>query len=266
MYNGHLQATAAASIVAVSAILFNTRMTLGLLLMPFLVFEAIYYYDRYRDIDRDEATNQARTKHLRRYQKLIPQVIASLLLAALIIGWWFGSLQALVFMGLVALLGLLYPIVFKNITKHLPLFKNFYVASVFALLIFFPFIYQGEPIARDGLAAGLFLFVLGESLITQVLLDIKDRPSDRRYNLQTLPAMLTPRQTMYFLGSGSAIMVLGVIVASRLLPALMPLTPLAIGSLLANSYATWAVASRRRGIPVVGFGKYLLWPFISIVL
>jgi len=61
IYTGHLQAIGAAGIVYLAAALFNLPVPLLLLGAVYTLFQGIYYYDRYSDIDIDRETNSKRT-------------------------------------------------------------------------------------------------------------------------------------------------------------------------------------------------------------
>lgn len=59
IYNGHLQALGAVAIVYISSILaFDRKPDISLLILVYLVFQFIYYFDRFHDIKSDELTNK----------------------------------------------------------------------------------------------------------------------------------------------------------------------------------------------------------------
>jgi 4-hydroxybenzoate polyprenyltransferase len=263
LYAGHLQSIGVVGIVLTVASLSGTPMTFFMLLVPYLLLQAIYYYDRYRDLEMDITTNATRTQHLQKYQNIIPLLIAVFLVMAIFFILVFSNIATLIFSVAVIAFGLLYPRVFKQITKTIPLFKNVYVSFVFALFVLFPFVYMSEKILITDIGP-LFMFVLAEGIIMQMILDIKDVTSDQKRQIRTLPIMIKEKSTIHFIFVASS-----VIFTSALLfayrtyaPAVIPLAAI---SFIVNVASILLVLQEKPTGYIIVSAKYLFWP-LTILL
>ncbi len=188
LYNGHFQTLGSLSIIIFSSILLKIKITWDILLIVYIAFYLIYLHDRYQNIDIDSLTNQTRSQHLKIIYKYIPFILIIGLFALLTLLLYFSNKQSILFVILIVLFGFLYPIYFKKLTKKIPLFKNFYVASVFALLVLLPIIYYSVAINNTmaKILSIIFLFTFIRALMMQFFLDIKDFEGDKKLGLLTL--------------------------------------------------------------------------------
>jgi len=192
LYNGYLQSLSGATVAYISSLVLFKKEVLSFFWLIFLIFLFIHIFDRFRDIRLDEKTNRKRVRHLLMYFDKIPLVLSFLFLMLL----FFllkskTNLNAILFSLLIIFFGLLYPIFFKKITKIIPLFKNFYVSSVYFLVAFYPILNSAYNLSSLSLAFWIFsFFVLSESGISQMILDVKDLESDKLLGLKTLPVIL----------------------------------------------------------------------------
>lgn len=264
-YAGHLQAIGAALVVYIASHFLGFPVATSLMFATYCVFQAIYYFDRYRDLEKDGATNQVRTRHLKTYSKRLPGMITGLLLIALIILVLYKAFATLLFLGIAAVLGLLYPVFFKRLTAFLPLFKNFYVASVFAVLVFLPNFYFHQPINLTATLLLLFGFIFVESLITQFILDIKDSKSDMENGLRTLLTNTDEKAAVwhvlildFFIVIITSFLSINFGIANMFLP-------LILGTFIFNLFVMWAVAAKRKSGFVWASAKYIVWGVIVLV-
>src|SRR6266403_5510583 len=97
IYNGHLQALGAVGIVYISSIIaFGIKPGIDLLILVYCVFQFIYYFDRYRDIAKDEVTNKTRSVHLKAYINKVPLIMALLFLFVVLGNLIFGNTISLI--------------------------------------------------------------------------------------------------------------------------------------------------------------------------
>ena len=190
IYNGHLQSLSAVGVVYVSSLLLGFAVSIPLLVIVYLLFQPIYLFDRYRDVDIDEQTNQARSLHLRFYRNRIPALVIFLLILLSALVFVFSNVFMFILSAIIVVFGFLYPLFFKELTRIIPLFKNLYVALVFALLVFVPHVFYDNSFMANPLLIFLFFYILLEGIIMQSILDYKDIESDRERNLKTLPVMV----------------------------------------------------------------------------
>lgn len=206
LYNGHLQALGAVGIVYVSLLIaFGMKPGFDLLIIIYCVFQFIYYFDRYRDLKKDQATNKVRSAHIGLYKQKVPIIMFLLFVVVFLGNYFFGNLISLVSLLAVMFLGVLYPVYFKGLTKKIFMFKNFYVASVHAILVFFPMVYYSLVTLKTSVLIVLFFFVLIEALLSQIALDTKDIESDKREKLLTFPVVLGRQKAINLIKVGGFI-------------------------------------------------------------
>ena len=189
IFGGHLQCVGTLSIVLVAAILLGIKITWDCLIICYLLFYPMYLYNRFREIEIDSLTNPERTAYIRSYISKTPIIIFFIVVALILLMLRFTNLTTTIFGLLLLFLGLLYSEGVKKLTRFIPLFKNFYVAAFFAILVIFPVLYYNFPLNSSALKLSLFLFfllVLLKGIIMQIFLDIKDIEGDRQEGLKTL--------------------------------------------------------------------------------
>ncbi len=195
---GHLQCISACFIVFFSFIYFDILIdNLFLLLSFYLLFYIFYLFNRLKEIKTDLISNPERTAHLLSYKTKAPMVLFFSLIFLFLVIFYLNNIRLFSFFLIFLIFGILYTTIFKKSTKHIPLFKNIYVALCFGLLVFTPFIYTGNQIAT--LSFYLSFFVFFKIFLIQVLLDIKDINSDKVEKLKTFPVMFGVDKTFYFL-------------------------------------------------------------------
>lgn len=261
LYSGHLQSLGAAGIIFVTAQITYTTISFRHLLSVYLVFQTVYYYDRYRGLSHDASTNVSRTRHIRLYARFIPVIGVVLLAIALIAA--LDQPFAVGILVLVTVFGCLYPLVFKNLTAYIPFFKNIYVATVFALLVLLPFAFTGTWPHQTSAVWPLLFFVFIQTLVMQVLLDLKDTHSDRQQFLQTSP-IIFGRQATIILAFCITLMAAVTLAGYAQIHHLPGLFILSFGSLLLDLLTFLAIIL---GLPFAYFiiaAKYIVWPFFYV--
>lgn len=261
LYSGHLQSLGAAGIVYVAAQNLSAPIDLRHLLSVYLVFQAIYYFDRYRGLSHDASTNVSRTQHIRIYARFIPVIDVILLALALVAA--INQPLAVATLAIIAILGFLYPLLFKGITAFIPMFKNFYVAVVFALLVLIPYVFTGSWPQHGVIIWPLLIFIFIQTLVMQVLLDVKDARSDNQQSLRTLPILFGRRRTIIFALCLTVISALALVGYAQMyqLPGLFILS---LGSLLLDLLTYIAIGLGRPFAYFMVTTKYLIWPLFYV--
>ncbi len=187
IFGGHLFALGAACVVAMCSLLFDLPIGLDLLVVVYLIFYPIYLYDYTQGVTDDLLTNSARARYLSGSKKTYIVVGGSF--AALTMLFTHFSNSMTMFLGFIILvLGLLYSSYFKQLTKKIIGFKNFFVSSVWALLVLFFFYYYSIPITNAALIIAGFVFT--RMIAIQILFDVRDIEGDRKNGLLTIPVVL----------------------------------------------------------------------------
>lgn len=199
IFNGHLQALGASGIVYIAFLLENNKSTpWSILIAIYALFQSIYLFDRFYGLKQDKKLNQKRSSHIIKYKKYIPIYFILLLIIGLTTMVISSNIYALICYLTILVFGLLYPIYFKGLTKKIFIFKNIYVSVVFSIL---PILYLVHEFNINWLERAslliytLVFFVFLESMISQILLDIKDFKSDKKIGLKTLPSVLGIKKT-----------------------------------------------------------------------
>lgn len=201
VYNGHLQSLGAVSIYWISALLANAQTSIIELVTIYLLFQSIFLFDRYRGFNDDIETNITRSIHLRKYLHKIPLLLLSMLVLLFSLAYISNGASAVLFVLVIGILGFLYPLSMKDVTKKVWLFKNIYVSVVYGLLVF-SHLYLHRTNVSLIYSIHHYLFfaiVVFESMINQITLDIKDEVTDRKNRLLTLPALVGSINTVRFL-------------------------------------------------------------------
>ena len=266
IFNGHLQSLGAVGIAYISSVLaFSFQPGVDLLILIYCIFQTIYYFDRFRDLEKDSSTNPQRTAHIKKYLGRIPAILGFLVIVLIFINLRFGNELSMILSLSILVLGILYPLVIKGITKYIFMFKNFYVGVVHALLVIFPCVYY--HLAPNTNLSILFGFVFAEAMISQIVLDIKDSESDKKAGLLTFPAVygvaksisavqiLTISSFLFFLALSNFIVDNNIKYVAVLFAAL-----------IINLQLTADIKKKKlRGI-VLAAGKFFLWFCVVFVI
>jgi len=263
LYNGHIQALGAVGIVLIASLTLISRLPSILYVIAFyLVFETIYLFDRYQGIKVDAETNSIRTRHLASYSQNVPLIIciAIIMLYLLLVNTF--NTSAIYFASVVLFFGLLYPVYFKKLTKRIPLFKNVYVSSVFGILIILPSILAQE-ISISSITIYLFVYVIAESMVSQIFLDTKDISSDKKEHLKTLPVLAGLNKSILIANVLAVTSAAFALVFSRMLPTSIML-PLIFLNLGINFCTAHFVRQKRVEGYLLAAGKFSLWFFVAL--
>jgi 4-hydroxybenzoate polyprenyltransferase len=188
IYGGHLIASATSALALSAMIVFGVIFRWEFLLIIYLGTFCIYNYDHYKEIDNDSFNNFKRTNHLKKYNKFHSLILTIYGIGFFTLLFYFGTLESIIFGGLLLLSSLLYTKKVKKHTEKLIGFKNFYTAFSFALLTIFTAVYCSYQL--NWLLFTFFLIVFLNVLIDTSFCDIKDMETDKKQNLLTLPLYL----------------------------------------------------------------------------
>lgn len=202
IYGGHLQCLGAIAILWTTTLLFKAPLSWDLIVTTYLIFYAIYLYNRLQEISSDGATNPSRTAYFVTNRKNLWYAFFCSIFIAILVLLVKASLYGTIFALTILLFGLLYTLFFKRLTRIVPGFKNFFVACVFSILVFLPFLFRSTDFGIYPPLLPLILFSLWifyKGLIMQIFLDLKDIKSDKQANLRTIPILLGEKQTFRIL-------------------------------------------------------------------
>ncbi len=197
IHAGHIQCIGAILIVLSTSIFFDLPISWNLLLLVYLLFYTFYLFNRAMELPIDLITNPERTRHLLLYKSKIPIILFCVVILIGLLLILINNYEIIFFTLTFLLFGILYTLKAKKLTRQIPLFKNFYVALCFGLLVFYPFIYNNATIGRY--ARLLFLVIILKVVLIQILADFKDLNSDKLEKLKTMPVLIGKEKTLIFL-------------------------------------------------------------------
>jgi len=263
IFNGHLQSLGAVGIVYFSFLsLLKTSPSVLLLIIIYILFETIYLFDRFRDYFKDIKTNKERSSHLKNYLGYFPIILASMVIALVLLLLYVNSVNLIFYCGFILIFGLGYPLYFKKVTKYIFMFKNFYVALFHAILLLAPYAYFQISLEVTPQFSLVFIFVYVEALLSQILLDTKDTSADKKAGLKTTSAVF---------GNDLAInIVLVLSIAIPLVYLLMGiysrqfLLSLLAGSIFINFGSIYYIKAKRLKGYLIAASKFFIWLLILL--
>lgn len=268
-YNGHFQTWGSLAIVISAGQLLNIKITSDLLLIVYLSFYLLYLHDRYRCIEIDSLTNPKRSEHIKIIYKYIPTIIVAGLLALLSLLYYYGNIYSSVFVAAITALGFLYPLYFKNLTKKIVAFKNFYVSSVFSILVILPNIYYQIPLSNNLLVvlAIILVFTFLRGLMMQFFLDLKDIEGDKKEGLKTLGVLLGKENVFKIINAMNLFTSLSLPILYFILPySIFPSSVLFLVFLALWNFYFFNLAKNGNFIGfVLGSGEFIYWPLFVFV-
>ncbi|MFA5368973.1 MAG: UbiA family prenyltransferase [Candidatus Paceibacterota bacterium] len=266
IHGGHLQSLGVVGITYVSSFLLGINADWKILSLAYLIFYPIYINDRFKWIELDETTNPERTKHIKNYLWLGPKIIlfSILLLITLLIN--IGNLKLTGLSLTILFLGFLYPIYFKNLTKKIFAFKNFYVAFFFATMAILPALYEMQPLA-NALLISFVIFVFLKTILMQILLDCKDVEEDRVIGLLTVPALIGKEKTIKFLTVANTLVIISFLFLTGTLINSFPWQMVILLLLIPFNFFSYSLAKKQNyyGYILAG-GEFMLWPLLIAMI
>lgn len=267
IYGGHLQCLGAASIVYISAIFLEIDLAWSSVVIAYFLFYPLYLFNRWKEIEIDYATNPARTEYLKTYLRYMPAIFS--LVLVLIVGGlaYFGNIKSFIFGIVLLVLGLLYTTVFKKVTRKIFLFKNFYVASFFALLVLFTVVFHAIQFNENLAAlAVLMIFVFTKAFMMQILLDLKDVESDGRQGLKTLAVTIGRKNTFEVLAIISIFTTAPIVMFFTLYIPLFPKSMLLFLLTIPFNFISFKIAQSGNYFGyILGSGEFLLWSILIFI-
>jgi|SRR3989344_3257461 len=268
-YNGHFQTWGSLAILISSCQLINISIEWKLLVIVYLSFYLLYLHDRYRHISSDSQTNIVRSQHVAKIYPYIPLILVFGLILLSVMLYLFSNIYASVFIILITSFGFLYPIYFKGLTKKIVAFKNFYVASVFSLLVLLPIVYYKVHLntVTAIVVVAMLAFTFLRGLMMQFFLDIKDIKVDKSEGLLTL-GVLWGKEKVYTLIN---IMNIFTSLAFPISYFLFPQLALHSSILFLTFLAVWNFfffEMARRGNFfgfILGSGEFIYWPLFVFI-
>lgn len=266
VYGSHMLALGDALVIIALSIVLDIGVNWALPVVVYLSVLAINSFNRYEEYEQDILTNPERSASMKKYIKIFPVLIGSMLIASIVIVIFTADLKALFFMGILFALGILYTVIFKGWTKKVVGFKNFSIALPYSLMVVFAALYYDKPITSAVVLIAVFYYI--RIFISAMYFDIKDIDGDKREGLKTFAVIYGKKQTSQILH------VLNLLSFIPLLAALiLGLVPLfSLGLLLTIPYTAYYVSGLfNKNINqtflsnVIADGEFIFWlPYIFI--
>ncbi len=265
IYGGHWLSIGGSAFAISIMLMLNIVFKFELIFIVYLLCLIVYNFDHYISIEQDSVDNPNRTNHLRKYQKFFPLILT--IYGSLFLGLlsYFGNFQSLLVGILILVIGLLYSIGLKKLTKKIIGFKNFYTSFSVSMLVILVSFHIGLNL--NLLAIIVFVFIFLRLMINSSFCDLKDMKSDKKKDLMTLPIYLGREKILSLLHVLNIISIL-IIVVSVILK-ILPLYTI----FLALSFPCVLYYLNKAKNPRVDLenlssglvdGEFILWPLLLI--
>ena len=166
-------------------------------MIVYLITYTVYLYNRFKDFDEDFLTNPIRTQYIKKNIKNIPFTIFYPILIIMGMLFYFANFLSLIVGLLLLLLGILYSLYLKKLTRNIVGFKSFYVSFIWILLLIFLILYYSFSFTVSFWC--VFIFILLRELINPCFCDLKDIESDKKENLKTFPVIFGKEKVLKYL-------------------------------------------------------------------
>lgn len=189
VFGGHLASIGPVIIVLIVCKLSGIRYPLDLLFCVYCITYLAYALDRYLDIKRDK--NDPRLEYISKYYKLFPFIFLILLIIISILSFN-NSIYSFYFVSIFVIIGFLYNIFLKKLTKSIIGFKSFFVAISYPATVFLIAPFTNSHVSVTMFL--IFLFFFARVLDNTIFCDIKDIREDKLNNLKTIPIVLNSKR------------------------------------------------------------------------
>lgn len=266
IYSGHWLSIGASAIALSTMILLDFSIKFDFLIIVYIGTQCIYLFNFYKEIDYDKLDNSYRARHIQLYKKYLPKIILIYGLGYVFLLIIFGSFLSILFGILLLILGLLFTIKGKDISKKIFGFKTIYTSLSWGFLVIFTAIYCNYDLNQTVYTFSLFVFI--RLLINTSFFDIKDRESDRKRKLKTLSLRLGKEKLIDFLqivNLFSLILLLLLIFLK-----IFPIYTFSLSFIFFYSFY-YLYKARNDKIDVYNIscvlvdGEYLYWPFLLLI-
>jgi 4-hydroxybenzoate polyprenyltransferase len=219
-------------------------------------------------LHKDIETDPDKVKYLHKRKEYYKYILFFYLLLTAIILVILNNIGLLGYFIIITAGGILYTIVFKELTRTVPGFKSFYVALIWAYhgTFFAVFFYN---ININILIFIIFTFIFLKSFVNVTFFDIKDIETDNKENLKTLPVIFGKYKTiiiLYLLNTLSLILLLYCIYI-EILPFYM--ISLSIFYIYTMYYLYKGRTAKKAELLkysyIMADSEFILWPFILIL-
>lgn len=264
IFGGHIQSAGSVGIYVLSIYVFDLEFFWSDLLLIYIVFYLIYLFDRYLGLKIDESTNPERTQHIKKYNDYIPIILTVVVLLFILVGFFFSTINFFLVLSAILILGLIYPVAAKRVTRFITGFKNFYVAAVFSLLIFLPVLHNGYSSLTAGIAL-LSSFVFLKAFSMQVVLDLKDISSDKQDKLKTFPVVLGIKNAIVLISLANLFACLAIVFGYWKKDLDVTVLSLLLSVVLVFFSVRLALAKKFLGY-LLAATEFLLWPLLILLV
>lgn len=195
VYGGHLVSVGLACIVILAAILLGIKLTWDFPVVIYLLSLAPCLFGRYFGLKEDALTNPERSEYLGNKAKMIPYIVAVLLLLMFTILVAYHRYSIILFATCLILLSFIYDLYLKKLTRVIVGFKNYFIGIVFTSLIFMLAISYSYQFSLSFILVTVFIFIM--SAMGAAFSDIKDIESDKKAGLKTFAVVLGRERLLY---------------------------------------------------------------------
>jgi len=193
IYGGHLISLGPAAIAYIYMRVNNLPVSWQVLVGIYLITYIVHLVDRYIDIQNDSSSD--RSEYYQKMQKVLPIIFLSSIVILFIA---LGDNPAMILFAIfLILVGTLYTLFFKKLTRYILGFKSYYTAAVFAMTVVFTALFYGNVRFTPVLLLTYAFFFL-RWFSNTTFCDLKDIDEDRKESLKTFASKFSTRNVYLF--------------------------------------------------------------------
>lgn len=199
LYAGHILSLGAAAVAYMSCLLFNLPVSLSAIISIYFFVQPIYWIDRQAGLMHDTEDNKERSLYLQQLSHwFIPFMCVVYISSFAIITLGTGKYISFGLGIFLFVAGAMYHSWFKQVTKYIPAFKDYFVGIFFVFFAIYIYVYTKTPIMNISPFI-FFLYIFLRTILIQVFFDLKDIESDKKQGLKTYPVLLGKKKVLHSL-------------------------------------------------------------------
>lgn len=250
----------------ISALVLGAHVTWDFVVIVYAPTVAACLFGRYYGFKDDALTNPVRYKHFKGKHGMLPYLIGLLVLITLGTLLFYQKYLVLFYTIALILLSVSYELFFKNFTRRVIGFKNYYSSMLFTLISFLMVLYYNTQITMS--LALILVYIYLMSFMSTSYSDLKDINSDKKKGLKTIAVVLGKKKLLLFQWILSTFVALFLVICVHF--GLLPKFTLALLFGVLFNYFVFLLTTKKNidmdfMVDVVSDSQYLLWLFLIIL-
>jgi len=200
IYGGHIISLDSPAFLLTIIILQDLPINIMGLIIAYLITLIVYSYNYQSELDTDILSDPQRVDFLGKRKKIYPILLCMDITLLIILSLMLFNYGFFIFALIILAGGILYTIVFKVLTRYIPIFKSIYSTAIWAYsgAFFWLFFYS---LQLSYFYFFMLIFIFMRMFVNIAFFDIKDIDSDKEENLKTLPIIFGKKNAIKVLNA-----------------------------------------------------------------